>query len=59
MTDEPMTDAVAPTGPGDDQAATLAAMQSQIEDLTAVVADHQRLFELMFSSGQLPPDVNR
>jgi hypothetical protein len=60
MTDETMTDAVRPTEQDDDdQAATMAKMQDQIDDLTDTVASHQRIIEAMFASGQLPPDINR
>lgn len=38
---------------------TQARMQAQIDDLAATLRSHQRIFEAMFASGQLPPDIDR
>lgn len=59
MNDDTMTDAVETAGPDDNRDATLTAMQSQLDDLTATVTEHQRLIDAMFASGMLPPDVDR
>ena len=49
MTDAPESaDAVA------DTAATLTALQDQVDDLTATLEVHQRMFELLRATGLLP-----
>jgi hypothetical protein len=47
-----------PSDTAAEQDTTLARLQDQVEALTGTVAEHQRLFEAMFASGLLPPDVN-
>lgn len=38
---------------------TVARMQKQLNDLSATLQSHQKVFELMYASGMLPPDINR
>lgn len=49
MTDVPESADAAP-----DTAAMLNALQGQIEDLTATLEAHQRMFELLRAAGLLP-----
>ena len=55
MPDAPKsTDMAADTGI--DTAAALSGLQDQVDDLTATLESHQRLFERLRSAGLLPPD---
>jgi hypothetical protein len=49
-----MTDAPESTDPAPDTAATLNALQDQVDDLTATLEAHQHMFELLRASGLLP-----
>ena len=47
-------DARESTDAAPDTAAMLSALQDQVDDLTATVEVHQRLFELLYAAGLLP-----
>ncbi len=49
-----MTDTAESTGTTPDTAAALAALQDQVDDLTAAVEAHQRVFEQLRAAGLLP-----
>jgi len=40
--------------PDDDLSVTVAGLQDQIDDLTAILETHQRLFETLRAAGLLP-----
>ena len=42
-----------------DTAATLTALQNQVDDLTATLEAHQRMFELLRAAGLLPQHDDR
>jgi hypothetical protein len=50
-----MTDAPDSADAAPDTAATLSALQDQVDDLTATLEAHQRMFEVLRAAGLLPP----
>jgi len=53
-----MTDAPDSTEAAADTAAALTALQDQVDDLTATLEAHQRMFELLRAAGLLPQHVD-
>ena len=49
-----MTETRVPMATAPDPAASITELQAQIDDLTATLEAHQRMFELLRASGLLP-----